>query len=248
MEQALQTDSSDLETTLNNAGLDAERWILLLEKYLKITSSIQLKHTTKNDYNKIKRYAQQDWEQNALKKVMGVICCSLDEETNMLKACQNQCSDEEKINRFSAGTRLTQLRSENDTPQENRGTSNLNAELEKFKSRQNENRLEKERDTSKHATATEIVQIASGGLMTRGVLRTEKIDDELKIRYPIVKVPDEIQQKNPIMPTQEDELEITSKTMDETVNKSLDGAALSLLASGKLGFKTIGLQAEVFKE
>ncbi|XP_058870596.1 interferon-induced very large GTPase 1-like [Acipenser ruthenus] len=63
---------TDLEVQIKNQGLDPKKWKELLKNEFQVTSIEALQHLNKEDYQKLEKHAEADWERRALAKLVNV--------------------------------------------------------------------------------------------------------------------------------------------------------------------------------
>lgn len=240
---------TSLEKRLRDVGLDPNTWLHILRDEFMITSYKALNFLTDKEFQCLKKHATQAWQVKALYSLTGLVRDGesgssyqqkeLQEITErkgnvmkMVAGFENLKTEEKKKMDESVKENKDKIRSRLSIPDDKwvhgDGTASFENIIENLDKYFNEAKKIC-KDVAINPSA--IVQNASGGMMLRGFLLTKQIEECIKTRGQLLQLPDRIEIKRAMDPTETKVIDIKSKQKSDFFHRSLQTSGISLAAT-----------------
>ncbi|KAM3919956.1 LOW QUALITY PROTEIN: interferon-induced very large GTPase 1-like [Leptodactylus fuscus] len=248
-------DSADLTKSLNDVGLKPQKWIPLFHKHLGVENTKSLEHTGPEDFQKIKKYAEFNWEEQALRKLLNVSSQASQKEVQDEQVKKNNEKgklqlDEVKRMNLEAKKNLQnsfQAAAMKEAPDMSTGSSKPLAEcLEAKMAKYDHEPTIKEKQLLKDGLCdTDVLLQASGGLALQGIYLTMNQEDVLQKRDHLLTVPSDFSLAHPQQKPVLEQKEFSSSEAETTFHKSMEKLGFTITTSAKGGFWNLQAEASV---
>ena len=254
----------EIERELVKAKLEPARWLSIFKTQLGVRTLQGLQQIGSESYVDLKKFADKSWEKKALRKLFGME----DEETaikslrkNQLQKLQQRDQKSRQImkelkdlQRQGKGYHDEKVKHLMDGVQEvlqiPEGLWIINSSLEALLSglKMNFDQLYDELKKSMELSDVEILECASGGHALQGVLVTRNPEDQLENREYLLRVPQDVQLKAPILCRDEKTKEFFSQYQENRFTKSMDKLGYTATASAKADLLGFGAEQKMTKD
>ncbi|XP_059583166.1 interferon-induced very large GTPase 1 [Alligator mississippiensis] len=243
----------ELLTRLHGVGLCSEYWLPKLRDKLGVTSLQALKHLQYEDYLKLECEVEHPWEKRALQQLL-----KLRGSKTTMKQLQ-----EERLERLQKKQEKAKLALEELKEMQESGRSRHEEEVkckeerlwqamdvpreywvssekplvEVIENMQKQlNLLEESVSKGENIPDEEVLRWASGGLALQGIYRTDKLEDLLEKREPLITVPDGFKLSGPEQGPLFEKKEFSSSRTESTFTKTMEKLGFSISVAAKGGF------------
>ncbi|XP_059583852.1 interferon-induced very large GTPase 1 [Alligator mississippiensis] len=242
----------ELAKRLQEVGLSADYWLPKLQKQFGVTSAQGLKHLRQKDYLQLEHDVQYTWEKQALQELFkGGIKARMkqqqQEHSDLLKSEQEQAKaalrdlgemQQKGRTRHEAAVQKKEeeLRKAMGIPLQYWVASEkpLAEVIETMHKQLND--LKDSAPKGENIPDEEVLRQASGGLALQGIYRTDKLEDLLEKREPLITVPDRFKLSGPEQGPLFEKKEFSSFRAESTFTKTMEKLGFSTSVAAKGGY------------